>query len=190
MEKRTVLPYPAVSLRIAPFVPELHGVSRATKSGDYDDTIVLGDEASQRAGRGWVAALVAQLSKQGSAETALLDLTLPIWERAFQRAVVGLGLERLRISPHCLRHGAASSDFASKFRRLDELQRRGRWKAAASVRRYEKCGRLSGQVAMMSAELLDRAAVLSTTLPSALGLLSKHLAHGQPAQRQYKRRRA
>jgi hypothetical protein len=184
-----VLPYPAVSLRIAPFVPELHGVSRATKSADYDDTIVLGDEASQLAGRGLLAALVAQLSKQGAADSALLDLTLPLWERSFHRAVVGLGLEALRISPHCLRHGAASSDFASKFRRLDELQRRGRWKAAASVRRYEKCGRLSGQVAMMSAELLEKAATLSATLPSALGLLSKQLPHRQPAQRQLKRRR-
>ena len=51
MEHPNVLVYPAVSLRIAPLVPELHGVSRATKSGEYDDTIVLGDECSVRAGR-------------------------------------------------------------------------------------------------------------------------------------------
>jgi hypothetical protein len=127
-EPPTVLSYPAVSLRIAPFVPELHGVNRATKAGEYDDTIVHGDEASRRAGRGWVAALFARLAHGCPPEKLLLSISLAQWESCFARAAHDLQLQKLRITPHCLRHGAASSDFASGCRRLDELQRRGRWK--------------------------------------------------------------
>ena len=35
--------------------------------------------------------------------------------------------------PYRLRHGGASRDFALKLRRLEEIQRRGRWKSFASV---------------------------------------------------------
>ena len=72
----TVLKYPAVSLRIAPFVAELHGAARTTKAGEYDDTVVLGDAVSQAAGRGWIAMLAANLARARAPEQALLALTL------------------------------------------------------------------------------------------------------------------
>ena len=100
----------------------------------------------------------------------MIGITLAQWEACFKRAVAELQLGHLRLSPHCLRHGAASSDFATGARRLDELQRRGRWKAAASVRRYEKSGRLAAQVAAMGPALLGRATRLAAAMPARFGI--------------------
>ena len=98
VEGSTVVKYPSVCLRIAPFVPELHGVRRATKSGEYDDTVVLGDAVSQQANRGWVATLVAALTRSKSPDDPLVALSLAQWETCFALAVRNLGLEKLRIT--------------------------------------------------------------------------------------------
>ena len=131
---------------------------------------MLGDAVSQQANRGWVATLVAALTRSKSPDDPLVVLSLAQWETCFALAVRNLGLEKLRITPHCLRHGAASTDFATGARRLDEIQRRGRWKAAASVRRYEKSGRLTGQVAMMTEEQRRRARGLACRVADLLGV--------------------
>lgn len=47
------------------------------------------------------------------------------------------------LHPYRLRHGGASMDYWEKHRSIVEIQKRGRWRATASVRRYEKGGRLS-----------------------------------------------
>ena len=49
-------------------------------------------------------------------------------------------------TPYQLRHAGASWEFAAGHRNLAEVQRRGRWRATASVRRYEKGGRLTEQL--------------------------------------------
>ena len=41
-----------------------------------------------------------------------------------------------------LRHGRASFDRAQNFRTLSEMNKRGRWAADSSVRRYERAARL------------------------------------------------
>ena len=59
---------------------------------------------------------------------------------------------RLRVPPplevvmYKYRHGGASTDFACKHRSLAEVKLRGRWKSDASLRRYEKGGRLAEQL--------------------------------------------
>ena len=58
--------------------------------------------------------------------------------------------------PYRLRHGGASRDFALQKRRLDEIQRRGRWKSFASVRRYEKGGRLNQMLHELDPGVLDK----------------------------------
>ena len=40
--------------------------------------------------------------------------------------------------PHDLRHAGASRDVEGSHRSLEEVRRRGRWRAAASVQRYTK----------------------------------------------------
>ena len=56
-----------------------------------------------------------------------------------------LKLAPLRLSPDTLRGWSVSTDFAFSLRTLGEIQRRGRWKVASSVRRYEQAGRLARQ---------------------------------------------
>jgi len=58
-----------------------------------------------------------------------------------------------------LRHGAASEDFHRGLRSLAEVQARGRWRTSASVRRYEKAGRLLAQVSRLSDDLKQQAAL-------------------------------
>lgn len=61
--------------------------------------------------------------------------------RRFQVAVSEasgrLGLQKLKISPHSLRHGGPSTDIYRRHLTLEECQRRCRWRCAASVARYE-----------------------------------------------------
>lgn len=55
------------------------------------------------------------------------------WWRATSRAVgVDVG------PPHTARHTGASRDLATNYRTFDQVQRRGRWKAADSVQRYAR----------------------------------------------------
>ena len=66
---------------------------------------------------------------------------------------------RLRVPPslevvmYKFRHGGASTDFALKLRPLNEIKLRGRWKSDASLRRYEKGGRLAEQVHRLGSRL-------------------------------------
>ena len=66
-----------------------------------------------------------------------------------------LGLESLGSAhPYRLRHGGASRDYQHKMRSLTEIQKRGRWKSAASVRRYEKGGRLNQLLRSLAPKVL------------------------------------
>lgn len=151
---RSVLAYPEVSIRLAPFDSE---DSTPTKSGEFDDTVILGDSASVSAKRGWVSDMLASLAKGMWKAKPIFSISLAQWERSFAEAALNLGLAPLKITPHCLRHGSASTDFAVGLRGLDAIKRRGRWKASASVRRYEKSGRLSRQVDLMPPEIVRSA---------------------------------
>ena len=57
-----------------------------------------------------------------------------------------LGVDVLKVTLHCFRHGGASHDFAVGARGIAEVQARGFWRAASSVRRYNKAGRIGLQL--------------------------------------------
>lgn len=63
-----------------------------------------------------------------------------MYSTAFKSSARALRLPPLSL--HMLRHGAASEDFFRGLRRLDAIQVRGRWRSFASIRRYQKSGRL------------------------------------------------
>ncbi len=56
-----------------------------------------------------------------------------------------LGCE-LGSTPHCLRHGGASEDFASHARSLQQIQTRGQWKSESSMQRYADTNRIGLQM--------------------------------------------
>ena len=59
----------------------------------------------------------------------------------------------MEIVMYKFRHGGASTDFALKRRSLAEVKLRGRWKSDASLRRYEKGGRLAEQLHRLGSRL-------------------------------------
>lgn len=77
--------------------------------------------------------------------------------------------------PYRLRHGGASRDFALKLRRLEEIQRRGRWKSFASVRRYEKGGRLQQLLRQLPKKVLSDALDAASNIEQIFLRLRKEL---------------
>ena len=124
---------------------------KAAKSGHFDDTVIIGDEASLRAHRQWLMPLMQRLVRNAPKPADFLFplLTLPALERLFADAVSALGLVGLRATPHCVRHLGPSEDCLAGTRTLQQVQARGRWQAAASVARYSKQARLLRQVALV-----------------------------------------
>jgi integrase len=72
-----------------------------------------------------------------------------------------IGCDELGATPHCLRHGGASEDYASRARSLNQIQKRGQWKSAASVQRYSKPGRIGLQLQKLENEALQLVECLS-----------------------------
>ena len=171
LDKAAGARYGKVSATIRPCRPDdgLPPMPR-TKAGEYDDTVTFGDAASAKAGRAFVAPLVAALKAARRGSQTLLALTIGQLDFLFADAVKALKLQRLRSTPHCCRHGGASTDFSLKTRSLAEVQRRGRWKAQSSVRRYEKAGRLQRQVSFLSAAQRKRANLAAMELPALFAL--------------------
>ena len=98
----------------------------------------------------------------------LFPIYLNRYETMFPMSVQACGLEHLKLTPHCARHGAAPIAYSTGAMLLRDIQKRGRWKAAASVRSYEKSARLICQLNRMSLSQRTRANALSSILPSLL----------------------
>jgi integrase len=160
--------YPVVTALIAP-APGAPGSgavpSRRTKAGEQDDTVIFGDAASEKAGRGPVAELLTRLKAlRGRTCTPLFNLTLNQYERRCKAAFDRAELQALHLCPHAARHGGPSTDAALTLRDTLAIQSRGRWKAAKSVSRYMKPGRVLRQITKLSAAQLARADVLHTAV--------------------------
>jgi hypothetical protein len=169
LRHRASLPYGKVSVTLAPFRhDDGDPVAPTTKSGDYDDTVLFGDPASCTAQRAFVAGVLMRAKAEAPALGRVFPLRLFDLELKFKQAVTALKLNRLQCTPHCLRHGGPSTDFALGYRSLADIQRRGRWHAQASVKRYEKAGRLNKQVALLTADQLRQARRDILALPGLL----------------------
>ncbi|CAK0883482.1 unnamed protein product, partial [Prorocentrum cordatum] len=109
-----------------------------SKSQEFDQTIVL-DLDRQAA----LADALVQLGLERS-EGPLLDVSPSALRRALDEAAAAWRLGPLGpLDAYRFRHAGASVDFATGARRLEEIQRRGRWRSARSLRRYEHGGRLA-----------------------------------------------
>ncbi|CAK0850468.1 unnamed protein product, partial [Prorocentrum cordatum] len=109
-----------------------------SKSQEFDQTIVL-DLDRQAA----LADALVQLGLERGVGP-LLDLTPSALRRALDEAAAAWRLGPLGpLDAYRFRRTGASVDFATGARRLEEIQRRGRWRSARSLRRYEHGGRLA-----------------------------------------------
>ena len=140
---------------------------RTTKTRTQDDTVVVGN---QNPDRQFVAKVVGALKTRARRPGTPLT---PLDHQAYADFLFVLakdtGLGQLKLTPHSWRHGGPSTDYLAKAASLTDIQRRGRWQCAASVRRYEKQGKLLRQVALMSPDQLSAAR-------SAQLWLEQHLA--------------
>ena len=161
--------YPRVTVTIAPLHTDDGAEPRPRlKNGDHDMTLIFGDQASFKGGRAFVAELLVKLKSRQPPHRPLFPLKLAEYEKHFNAAVDVLHLSRLDVTPHCARHGGPSVDAAKGLRTIPEIQKRGMWRAASSVRRYEKAGALMRQL-----EKVPRA--LLTSFPSKLVQLKSRL---------------
>lgn len=110
-----------------------------SKSGEFDECVFA--DTSERSD---VNQILAWLKSYCLSPTTSIfhPLTLAQYEDQIKKAACLVKLGSLRLTPHMLRHSGASHDAFYSIRSIREIQVRGRWKAAASVARYKKPGRM------------------------------------------------
>ena len=116
--------------------------TRRTKGTGFEDSVPFDEPADIRASHGWIASLLCDLKAESRPLAPVFDISLSTYERLFKEATVAFGLTALRFTPHSCRHGGPSEDAAAKICSASEIQKRGRWAAPASIRRYMKPGTL------------------------------------------------
>lgn len=125
----------------------LHPVeeSRSSKTGEFDETVIIDD-------LGMVSVLRAL--KPSRPRGPLVPHPQLMWDK-FEEACRLLGVNRDLGPqvPYVVRHSGAAADAWNGLRTLDAIQARGRWKSATSVRRYAKGGRIAHQMSSCSGPL-------------------------------------
>ena len=109
-------------------------LKQVSKTGDQDLSLALDSVWIQ-----FLMPIVEQLSK-GSRSQKVFPFSYGQFLKVFVEAK-----QRLQISqlvPYQMRHSGASIDYAMSYRTTSEIQRRGGWRQAKSVARYERSGRL------------------------------------------------
>ena len=108
-------------------------LGQPTKTMELDVSILVGDVS-----RPWLHTMLRSF-KAGKTPTAKMfpNLDLAKYERLFSKAMQCLQLP-LVVTPHVVRHSAASCDRFHKRRTLPQIQKRGRWATTKSVSQYEK----------------------------------------------------
>ena len=87
----------------------------------------------------WLKYVLLVLADRGPRER-VWDFSYPELVIMFRKAARAAGVAAV---PYQLRHSGPSWDRLKGLRSLESIQKRGRWASFASVRRYEKHGRLA-----------------------------------------------
>ena len=142
-----------------------HEKMEPSKAGQFNDSLVVGVK-----GREWIGTLLGKLYSKhtGKTDGALFPFTLNGFEKEFKKSTISLKLQKLKLSPHCLRHGGASHDYFVGNLSLHDVQARGCWATFESVRRYSKHGRVSKQLSLLNPSQQQAAKQASLELPSLL----------------------
>ena len=135
-------------------------LGRPGKTGEFDDTVVL-DQPDLL----WLDEPLRSLRAARAPGEPLWSLDYEDLRGLFNGVVAELGLEAISPSLYALRHGGASHDRAMRFRSLEEVSKRGRWRSAMAVRCYEKHGRLAAQANKLPPATLERCRQLAALLP-------------------------
>ena len=140
-------------------------LGRPGKTNEFDASVPL-DLPRQK----WLAQLLGRWTELRSAEPALWDFSQAELAREFRIAAKEINVHTLAPCLYQLRHGGASHDRLVRARSLLEVQQRGNWRSAASVRRYDKHGRVGLQLQSLPVGTRQR---LIDLLPESAALFSK-----------------
>ena len=136
--------------------------SLPSKTGEFDESLLLDLVEDQ-----WLGPLCQQLVQGRDPQLPLFAFSQAEFARLFKAAGARLMLQRPP-PPYVLQHSGASRDFAEQRRTLVGIKRRGRWRTDASVRRYEKGGRLGSEFAKLPERLQTHIRWCLKFLPEAL----------------------
>ena len=109
-----------------------------TKTQTFDDSVVI-----DRSDLAWMDSWWAVLRRGCPPEAPLFpNITQEQYSKDIKLALEKVGAAALHPTAYSMRHGGPSWDFMTKSRTLEEIQRRGRWRVAASVARYQKSAKM------------------------------------------------
>lgn len=111
------------------------GLGAPSKTSTYDDTVIVGEAKKPRS---QTSVVLKALYDTRSVEL-FPRLTLHRFEVLMRKTCVESASGDAYM-PHQCRHGGASHDALDGIRPMRDIQRRGRWRARESLRRYEKHG--------------------------------------------------
>ena len=121
-----------------------------TKGGQFDDVLKLDSPDMKFLG----PALHRLRVRQGD-KARLFSFSPSQMRDRWAWAQKALGIEHMNYCIHQTRHGGASRDAEEKRRTREAIQKRGRWKSAVMLNRYEKNGRLQKSFEGISDATLD-----------------------------------
>ena len=102
---------------------------------------------SSKTGRGqgvvmdepWTKEILRRRAQECGARGRIFNITADVYRQWWYKAAEAVVGSREEVGPpHTARHTGPSCDLSTKFRTLDEIMKRGRWKAINSVHRYAK----------------------------------------------------
>ena len=102
-----------------------------TKNGTYNHALLIGDV------RPWLKSLMPYVLKALPKKGKIFPWSYAEYSNLLQQCLAFSSLD-IKVTPHMLRHSAASSDCFQKLRSAEEIQRRGFWKSRRSVEIYER----------------------------------------------------
>lgn len=114
--------------------PSDAGDGHRTKNGEVDAGVLLADKS-----RKWLPGAMKMWTRDlGPADALFPSLTLSSYEKFWDQSCANMGYPSKMITPHILRHSAASNDLCHNRRSLEEAQKRGQWRSRKSLTRYGK----------------------------------------------------
>lgn len=115
-----------------------------SKAHQFDESVLLDSPQRQ-----WITEGILRCLPSIKTDETFVGLPYAKFLEVFTKAAARAGLEAWQVTPHVLRHTGPSSDYLDQVRSLGDIQRRGRWASATSVRRYERSSRVVARLRLL-----------------------------------------
>ena len=126
-------------------------------SKTYDDTVSVGLVSANRGFVGEIFGICFRAAVVRGDRLLYAGISLAQYEKAVRLGAEGCALGHFHFVPHQARHGGPSEDMASKALSAEDIQARGRWAVATSVKRYKKDGVLLREQSKVSLASVEEA---------------------------------